>query len=312
MSLKKAVDTWRSYAQIYFPKTLKSYSNFKFLLSYFKGKTIRTTTKQDVMAFINIRKKEGSRKRAPGTLTEMIQTDVPVENSTINRNIFQLAALFRAVKVMLPEKFGDVESPTRGIPSLPIKKKYGVKLKFYNEAQLKLLGAGGPESIFFDNRFKRTHSPIGILIQILVKTGCRASEAIHLKWKNINLDERRLTFIDTKNKSDRDVPISEDLYKFLYEVRSEQNFKYDHPVTNRNGTSYLSYPRDSLKRYVTACHIKYKGIHSIRHGVVTALRKRFGERLTKPIVGHSTSSIHELYTHCEWNELLEAIQILDF
>jgi integrase len=45
-------------------------------------------------------------------------------------------------------------------------------------------------------------------------TGCRVSEAINLKWRDVNLEARWLVLPDTKNGTDRGVPI----HRLLVEV----------------------------------------------------------------------------------------------
>lgn len=312
MTLTEAVEIWKDYADKYYPKTAEVYyKRYPFIFSYFPGKTLRTLNKQDIMNFINIRKKEGIRQRkktANNSNIQMIQQDKPVSNSTINRNIFLIANLYRAVRTMLPVDYEDIQSPTRSFPKLPVKKKKG---KFYTEQELLLLGTGGSFCLSADQRDKNRLSPVGSLVMLLCKTGCRVGEAIKLKWENVSLDERKISFIDTKTHTDRDVPMTGYLFDFLKTI-SFRSTQYEYVITTTRGTNYKNYPRDVIKRYIQNCGIEFKGVHSIRHGVITALRKRYGERLTKPIAGHSIKSVHELYTHHEWEELVEAVKTLDF
>ena len=46
-------------------------------------------------------------------------------------------------------------------------------------------------------------------------TGCRVSEAINLKWRDVDLEVRWLVLRDTKNGTDRGVPIHRQLVKVL-------------------------------------------------------------------------------------------------
>ena len=45
------------------------------------------------------------------------------------------------------------------------------------------------------------------LFLFLMLTGCRVSEAINLKWRDVDLEARWLVLRDTKNGTDRGVPI---------------------------------------------------------------------------------------------------------
>lgn len=316
ITLEDAVTVWKEYAKIYHPKILNEYPRrFKFVLRYFPDKTLRTLTKQDIMNFINKRKSEGVRKRKKGTRNQgvvMIETARPVSNYIINGNVNLIASLFRAIKTMMPDKFTDLESPTRGIPKLPkTKSRKTSENLYYNSTELEILINGGTDIMSAEKKGNRVLSPAGTAVQLMCKTGCRVSEALKLKWENVNFENKKLTFLDTKNSSDRDVPLSDGLIKYLTNIsfRAEH---FTHVVTTTYGKPYRGYPRDVFKTYIINCGVRFKSIHAIRHGVVTALRKQYGERITKPIIGHSVSSIHEMYTHFEWSELAEAVQILDF
>lgn len=65
------------------------------------------------------------------------------------------------------------------------------------------------------------------LILLLGETGCRIGEAISLLTSDIsNFPRQSVTFRDTKNKSDRTVPIGDNLYKLLKEIAKENEFVF--------------------------------------------------------------------------------------
>jgi integrase len=53
------------------------------------------------------------------------------------------------------------------------------------------------------------------LFLFLMLTGCRVSEAINLKWRDVDLAARWLVLRDTKNGTDRGVPIHRQLVEVL-------------------------------------------------------------------------------------------------
>jgi len=53
------------------------------------------------------------------------------------------------------------------------------------------------------------------LFVFVMLTGCRVSEAINLKWRDVDLEVRWLVLRDTKNGIDRGVPIHRQLVKVL-------------------------------------------------------------------------------------------------
>jgi integrase len=53
------------------------------------------------------------------------------------------------------------------------------------------------------------------LVSLFYWTGCRRSEAAHLSLQNVNMDERTITFEQTKNGDSRTVPMHPELHRAL-------------------------------------------------------------------------------------------------
>lgn len=69
------------------------------------------------------------------------------------------------------------------------------------------------------------------LITLAFNTGLRRKESIQLRWEHVNLDNRFIRVTDTKNGSERTVPIFDQLYwrlkawhKFIGHPESELVF----------------------------------------------------------------------------------------
>ena len=54
-----------------------------------------------------------------------------------------------------------------------------------------------------------------MIVMFLFDTGARVSEALYLDWREVNLTQRSVTFIDTKNDEDRTVKLTGRLFEML-------------------------------------------------------------------------------------------------
>lgn len=54
-----------------------------------------------------------------------------------------------------------------------------------------------------------------LYIQVALLTGGRRSDLCRLRWRDVDLDRRIITFCGTKNGSDRPLPMTDDLYALL-------------------------------------------------------------------------------------------------
>lgn len=61
------------------------------------------------------------------------------------------------------------------------------------------------------------------IIYFLAYQGARTAKALSLKWEDINLDKRRVTFWHTKNGDYRSVPIHSKVYEALRGINRERS-----------------------------------------------------------------------------------------
>jgi integrase len=113
------------------------------------------------------------------------------------------------------------------------------------------------------------------LFRLLYGTGIRIGEALALRRKDVNLDEKTILLRETKNGQDRILPISDSLCQVLYDYISAYSVKFDpddyfflkkdgDPV-KRNSMSY------TFRKLLQEAQIPYGGrargprIHDFRH-----------------------------------------------
>jgi integrase len=71
------------------------------------------------------------------------------------------------------------------------------------------------------NRILQNSAPhVRPLFLFLMLSGCRVSEVVNLKWQDVDLEARWLVLRDTKNGSDRGVPILGQLVEVLRDLPS--------------------------------------------------------------------------------------------
>lgn len=73
----------------------------------------------------------------------------------------------------------------------------------------------------FINSFKS--KPVRDLITFLIYTGCRKSEALNLKWDDVDLKNDIIAIKGTKTKTDRFIPISEALKEIILNIERTEN-----------------------------------------------------------------------------------------
>ena len=148
-------------------------------------------------------------------------------------------------------------------------------------------------------------------------TGCRVSEAINLEWRDVDLDARWLVLRNTKNGTDRGVPIHRQLVEVLTRLSSAATRQgpvfltdRDNPYKDRNREE----GRQCRSAWTLAClkaDIKDLHQHDLRHTFATwALIAGMSDRVKKEIMGHASSAMSDRYAHVPLQEAIAAIDLI--
>ena len=148
-------------------------------------------------------------------------------------------------------------------------------------------------------------------------TGCRVSEAINLEWKDVDLQARWLVFRNTKNGTDRGVPIHRQLVDVLTRLPSSAIRQGPVFLTDR-GNPYKNRDREEGGQCKTAWRLACQraGIedlrqHDLRHTFATwGLISGMPDRVKKEIMGHSSSQMSDRYAHVPVQEAIAAIDLI--
>ena len=152
-------------------------------------------------------------------------------------------------------------------------------------------------------------------------TGMRLNEIVNMKWKNVNLTTRTITVGDeefvTKGKNQRFIPISDEAFQIFLKIQKSifMNKKiYEYVFCKNNGDNFTGdYFSKRFKRACKAAEMD-KGIHfhSLRHSFASNLAQQgVSLYVIKELLGHSSISTTEIYSHLNLDTLREAIMVLD-
>ena len=158
---------------------------------------------------------------------------------------------------------------------------------------------------------------IGNAVKFAFYTGVRLNELVNLRWRNINIKNKRLTIGDTKfmtkSKKQRVIPLHDKVLKLLEEIKPKGE--------SRDYAKYYVFGKSRVQPYTGDClSKKFKkalrevGIedsikfHSLRHSYASYLVQRgVSIYIIKDLLGHSSTTVTERYSHLNMDSLQEAV-----
>ena len=153
------------------------------------------------------------------------------------------------------------------------------------------------------------------LLRLMLNTGLRASEVLHIRTRDIDWNSGKLMVRQGKGKKDRSSWIGEEDLELLqrWVIKKarlpESAWLFISRVGKLVQTRYL---REMVKRLATKAGIaKDVHPHTLRHTFATDLyRQTKNLRLTQKALGHSQITTTMIYTHIIDDELEEALKAL--
>jgi integrase/recombinase XerD len=172
-------------------------------------------------------------------------------------------------------------------------------LPTFSEKQIRLLVAWKPKA--------RCSRRLHLLMLILLDVGCRISEALTLRVRDVDLDNM-LIVLDGKGRKQRVVPFSLELRKAVFRYVGEFGRKPDLLLLATRGETQLS-RRNVLRDVKRLCRSlgfepPIRTIHAIRHTfAVNYLRRGGGVFHLQRVLGHSTLEMTRRYANLETADL---------
>ena len=195
------------------------------------------------------------------------------------------------------------------------------KKKYLSEHEVRQLREYVEAMALRDQQRGRTYWPRRwAVIDFLLSTGTRASEARKVKIKDLSLGHEPSIFIaNGKGGKTRTIPISSKLKKHLKEylewkTQLNENTEGDaYLFVNRLGRRYsLSGIQSLFKACRNRSGLRHcYTIHSTRHSYgFLVYGKSKNLRLTQHLLGHSRVSTTQIYAHVDPAELVETVENL--
>ncbi len=152
------------------------------------------------------------------------------------------------------------------------------------------------EKLFVET--KQSKSPLLYpLIKLLAHTGLRRSEALKLKWTDVDLDSGFVHIRKSKNGSSRVIPLEGGAITALGLLSKNNEFIFSRPNGSRQRLDSFRLP---LQRAAKRAGIKKRvDLHCLRHSYGSnKIRAGWGLRKVSAILGHSDIGItSKVYTH---------------
>jgi len=216
-----------------------------------------------------------------------------VKPATVNRNIAVLKHLFS-----MAVDWGYLyENPTQNIKLLHINNR---RLRYLEKEEIARLVAAASQS---------SNSHLKPIIILAVNTGMRRGEIFDLQWIHVDLKNRFIEIIRTKNGDKRAIPINDTLLKTLYRLPRRIDSPYVFPGKSGGRltdikTSFLTARKKAGLDDVT--------LHTCRHTFASHLVMAGWDLTTvKELMGHKSIEMTERYSHLSPNHKATAVKSLD-
>ena len=224
----------------------------------------------------------------PGTIKEYRDFRLEdVSGDSVRKETQLLSQIFK-----LSQREWDIYLP-RGNPV------EGVSLPSKSKARERRLNAGEEEILL--KAADEYGGFIGCIIRIAIETGMRRGEFTALKWEDINLIRRTAILRDTKNRSDRTIPLSSAVVSILSnEPRHISGRVY--PIRSDSITQ-------AFNRVCKKAGIENLRFHDLRHEATSRLFELgLGIMEVAAITGHKDLAMLKRYTHLKAEDLAQKLK----
>jgi integrase len=150
--------------------------------------------------------------------------------------------------------------------------------------------------------------PLKLYIMVALQTGARRAELLRLRWADVDMKRRSVTFRETKNGRDRTVPMTEALHGLFATL-----------PRSLDGTKAVLPPYEEPKALTRAFtrHAQRVGLqgltfHDLRHDAASTLTAAgVSQRAVMEILGHRDPRMTIRYQHLAPGHLRDAMGALE-
>ncbi|MCU7495343.1 MAG: tyrosine-type recombinase/integrase [Ignavibacteria bacterium] len=159
---------------------------------------------------------------------------------------------------------------------------------------------------------------LGDLFTFAFYTGCRVGEIVQIRWHSIDLESGIILIGDseltTKSRKQRAVPICDELFGVLINLKLRGCKDDGYVFCKSNGFRFtLEYVSKKFKAVCREIGLDEKvHFHGLRHSFASNLVQRGVSIFTvKELLGHSSVSVTERYSHINTESLKNAINVFN-
>jgi integrase len=224
-----------------------------------------------------------------------IHSPRPIKKGRINQFLRLLKAIFnKGIEWEVCAK-----NPVRRIKMF----KVPARQRFYSKAEIASLWQSA-KHLSENARNKLQQAFLGIFATAIL-CGMRLSEIIHLRWADYQ--EGFFVLRNTKNSRTRWVPVRPELYELLMDLPHDlDGYVFDLPKRNPN---MIAHTWALVKKGAGVTDGRF---HDCRHSAATLMLATGADvRTVQEILGHSSLSMTELYTHVTSDAKRLAVQRID-
>ena len=286
--LKQLINLYLQYSETNKKSYDRDVYSTKMILKYFGNVQAETITPQNIEDFkIKIKKDRGNK------------------NATVNRHLEVLSKMFN---------LGIANNLIEKNPMWSVKKlrEDNHKVRVLSTDEEKRLFAEierGYEVVGRDRQHKVIYPYIHLrpIIICALQTGMRRGEIFNLKWANIDFEYEFAELLETKSGKSRRVPISKKFMDVLNELCRDTKYVYVNPETQKTYNDIKNAFHTVLKK----ANIEHFRFHDLRHTAATRMLEKGADiRTVQEILGHSSVSVTERYTHTNAKNKKNAIELL--
>ncbi len=211
-----------------------------------------------------------------------------VEGATVNRDLACLKRMYNlAIKWERATK-----NPAKDIEFFTEPKQ---SIRFLNEEEASLLLSACV------SQSQRLFVLIGL------HAGFRYKEILSLKWSHVNLEDRLLVIVESKNNKAAEVPMTRDLFDALSSATRYGEFV----ISKEDGTPYVNF-RKQWKQIMSRCKLRDCTPHVLRHTFATELVRSGADLMAIKELGRwSSLELVQRYSHVSPDHRTRVIHLLD-
>ena len=191
----------------------------------------------------------------------------------------------------------------RYCPENPVRR---LKLFAENDNQIeRILGPGEEKRLF-----EASAEHLRPILKVAIYTGMRRGEILGLKWDQVDFLRSQIRVERTKSGRTRFIPINSELMDTLKELKKRKGggeYLFPNPESGRS----LQDVKTAFKAACRRAGIKRLRFHDLRHTFGTRLVEAGIDLITvKALMGHSTVTVTERYTHSSQVSKRDAVEAL--